>query len=263
MDSSQTVEKFRPNARQQDILDIIRQTGFAETESTARQFAKTTQTIRRDFKELEAHGFVSRVHGGAKANLGHQNRPYDERKLARAEEKQAIGLAAAERIPEGRCVFLSLGTSTEAVARNLLTHRDMQFVTNNLNIAQLLRGNESAEIQVCGGVIRHEDGGMLDPRAIDMIRNLRMDYCVIGIGAISDDGGLYCYSINEVETAQALIQQSQNIILVADEKKIGRQANHRMGHLEDVDMFVTDKILRGDIQQLCGNAGVELVIAER
>jgi len=176
-------------------------------------------------------------------------------------EKQLIGQFAAQLIPDGKCVFLSLGTSTEAVARNMLDHKNMQFVTNNLNIANLLRDNTSSQTQLCGGVVRPEDGGLLDPRAIELINNIRTDYSLIGIGAIADDGGLFCYDIDEVRTAQAVIRNSDVTILVADERKFGWKANHRMGNLSDMDIFVTDNSSNHYITALCQEKGVKLVLA--
>lgn len=252
---------FTPNARQTEILKIIRESGFAETEGVARRFAKTTQTIRRDFVDLEKHGFVNRVHGGAKASPSYQNLSYAERLASNVMEKQAIGKAAAEIIDDNKSVFLSLGTSTEAVAAHLLNHKNMQFVTNNLNIAQRLRENPHSEIQLCGGVVRREDGGMLDPRAIELISNMRTDFSVIGIGAIDDEGGLFCYNIDEVHAAQAIIRNSNVTILVADEQKFGWKANHRMGNINDVDIFVTDKADNPKVIQLCREKGVKLLSA--
>ena len=262
---SQNVERlfFQPNSRQAEILKVITETGFAETGAMARAFSKTPQTIRRDFKELEIHGLVKQIRGGAKSgnNGGYQNLPYSRRQLAKSHEKQLIGKMTADLIPDDKCVFLSLGTSTEAVASNLLQHRNMRFVTNNLNIAQLLRNNPYSEIQVCGGVIRREDGGLLDPRAVELISNLRTDYSIIGIGAIAKDGGLFCYDIDEVRTAQAIIRNSDTAILVADEQKFEWNANHRMGNLSDIDVFVTNKVKNSYIKQLCDEKSVRLLSA--
>lgn len=253
---------FQPNSRQTEILKVIAETGFAETEAIAKSFSRTMQTIRRDFKMLERHGFVKHVHGGARANVSddYKNRPYSKRLTSNALGKHLIGKTAATLIPNDKCIFLSLGTSTEFVARHLLEHKNMRFATNNLNIAHILRNNPYSEIQVCGGIIRQEDGGILDPRAIELISNLRIDYSIIGIGAIIENGGLFCYSIDEVRTAQTIIQNSDITILVADEQKFGSNANYKMGNLEDINIFITDKLPNPDIAGLCEERGVKLLL---
>lgn len=253
---------FEPNVRQSKLLRMILSTGFAETELAARKFGKTTQTIRRDFDILEKHGLIRRVHGGASAVQGYENRSYRERLASRSGEKNLIGRTTAALIPNERCIFLSLGTSTEAVARHLTSHHRMQFVTNNLNIAHVLQDTETSELALCGGHVRRQDGGMLGPRALDMITEHRFDYGIIGAGAITPCGSLYCYSINEARMAQAIIAQSDMTILVADEKKIGNKAIHKMATLEDVDIFVTDDETNPFIGELCKQQNVKLVVAK-
>lgn len=252
---------FEPNVRQSKLLKMILADGFAETELAARKFGKTTQTIRRDFDILEKHGLIRRVHGGASALQGYENRSYRERLASRSGEKNLIGQTTAALIPNERCIFLSLGTSTEAVARHLISHQEMQFVTNNLNIARVLQDTENSELTLCGGHVRRQDGGMLGPRALDMIAEHRFDYGIIGAGAITPSGSLFSYSLNESRMAQAIIAQSDVTILVADEKKIGQNANHKMATLEDVDIFVTDDKTNDFIGELCKDQNVKLIIA--
>ncbi len=252
---------FEPNVRQSKLIKMVLTHGFAETELAARKFGKTTQTIRRDFDILEKHGLIRRVHGGASAVQGYENRSYRERLASRSGEKNLIGQTTAALIPNERCIFLSLGTSTEAVARHLISHQDMQFVTNNLNIAHVLQDTETSELTLCGGHVRRQDGGMLGPRAFDMISEHRFDFGIIGAGAITPSGNLFSYSLNEARMAQAIIAQSDVTILVADEKKIGQNANHKMAALEDVDIFVTDDKTNDFIGELCIEQNVKLIIA--
>jgi len=262
MKMTQSTElSFTPNGRQTRLLEMIMESGFAETEAAARAFAKTTQTIRRDFDLLEKHGLIRRVHGGASAPSGHQNRPYAERQLSRRNEKDRIGRSTAGIIPHGKCVFLSLGTSTEAVARHLVGHEDMHFITNNLNIANVLLDNESSDLTLCGGQVRRSDSGLIDHRAIELIANFRFDFGVIGAGAISDTGDLFCYSIDEARMAQAIIANSEKIILVADDKKIGQTANFKLADLNSVHVFVTDGEQAPDIKTLCDENRVDLIVA--
>ena len=249
------------NARQTEILAFVTKNGYAETDFLARQFSKTMQTIRRDFEKLESHGLVVKVHGGAKLATPAQfeNLPYAERRRANIPQKQAIGAAAANLIPDGKCVFLSAGTSTEAVAVQMLSHQDMQFVTNNLNIAQHLRDNIQSSVQICGGDIRHEDGAVFDPRARDMIASMRIDYSVIGIGGIDPREGLFCYSIDEVMTARTIMQHSRHLIIVADDDKIGQQANFRLCSLSDIDTLITGVTDSTELEVACQDIDVELI----
>ena len=53
------------NARHRQILELAKQQGFLSTETLARTFDVTTQTIRRDINMLCDEGLMRRFHGGA------------------------------------------------------------------------------------------------------------------------------------------------------------------------------------------------------
>ena len=62
----------------------------------ARRFDVTPQTIRKDLNDLCERRLLSRVHGGAVIASGVQNLSYEARRFVAAEEKRAIGRAAAD-----------------------------------------------------------------------------------------------------------------------------------------------------------------------
>ncbi len=262
MTSVETTDpNFKPNMRQSKLLEMILSQGFAETEAAAKTFEKTTQTIRRDFEILEKQGLIRRVHGGASTPLRVTDRPYSQRLASKSHEKDMIGRAAAQLIENNRCVFLSLGTSAEAVARYLTDHTGMLFVTNNFNVAMTLRNVKDSDLILSGGHVREQDGGMLDPHARGLIKDYRFDYSIIGAGAITESGELYTNHLDEAHITQTIINNSQSTILVADEKKTRQRANHRMTHLENIDILVTEKQVSGPLAELCKAQNVKLIKA--
>src|SRR4028119_1690068 len=75
--------------------------------------------------------------------------------------------AAAELIPDSAPLFINIGTTTEAVARALLQHSGLMVITNNLNVASLMRAYPQIEVVLAGGVVRHTDGGIIGEAAVD------------------------------------------------------------------------------------------------
>jgi DeoR family glycerol-3-phosphate regulon repressor len=55
---------------------------------------------------------MTRIHGGAIIASGVENLAYEARRFVAAEEKKAIGAAAAELIPNGCSLFINIGTTT-------------------------------------------------------------------------------------------------------------------------------------------------------
>lgn len=246
-------------ARHKNILDIARRTGRVTVEDLAQQLDVTPQTIRKDLNELCDRTLLSRVHGGAVITSGVDNLEYEARRLLAKEEKLAIGAAAAALIPDQASLFINIGTTTEEVARALHRHKDLLVVTNNLNVVDQLYQNPGIEVVVVGGRVRAVDRAAVGPFAVDFIRNFKVDFAVIGASAIDEDGALLDFDINEVQVSQTIIQNARQVILVADSNKVGRPAPVRIGHLSDVDVFVTDRVTSPRMASVCEAHSVKVV----
>ena len=233
--------------RQPDILKIAQREGKVTVESLAEHFGVTLQTIRRDLTELAEANKLERVHGGAILPSGTTNIGYEERRNLNQPSKVAMARACAQRIPEGCSVFLNIGTSTEAVARELLHHRDLMVVTNNMNVANILVDNPDCQIIVTGGALRRTDGGLIGNLTIDTIKQFKFDVAVIGCSALDEDGDLLDFDIHEVGVSQTIIAQSRISFLVADHSKFKRAAPARIASMRALSAVFTDQPLPGGL----------------
>ncbi len=124
----------------------------------AAAFEVTPQTVRKDLNDLCRARMLRRIHGGALYPSGVENMEYEARRRIAAHEKESIGRAAAEIIPDGASLFINIGTTTEAVSQALVDHNNLMVITNNINVANTLRVHPSIEVVVAGGVVRPSDG---------------------------------------------------------------------------------------------------------
>lgn len=248
--------------RHRQLLDYIRQNGDTSVEVLTKVLNVTAQTIRRDIRELEDGQVLARYHGGVGLPSTVQNIDYAQRKTMHSEAKRHIGQRVAQDVEPGRSLILNLGTTTEEVSRALLQHKGIRVVTNNLNVAMILAGNQDAEVIIAGGVVRHRDHGVVGEATIDFMRQFKVDIGIIGVSGIEPDGTLLDYDYSEVRIAQAIIEQSRAVWLVADHTKFSRRALVRLGHISQLDKFFTDKPLSPGIAQTFSAAGVEVVISD-
>src|SRR5687767_695808 len=116
--------------RHAQIVALVRQRGFVTNEDLSQRFGVTVQTIRRDLIVLAEAGQVSRFHGGAGLPSSVENIDYAARKVLNLNEKRRIAKLVAQHIPSHSSLFINIGTTTEAVARALLNHEDLRFITN-------------------------------------------------------------------------------------------------------------------------------------
>nr|WP_264187072.1 DeoR/GlpR family DNA-binding transcription regulator [Ruegeria atlantica] len=244
--------------RQSDILNIAKQDGRVMVEDLALRFDVTVQTIRRDLSELADMGKLDRVHGGAVLRSGVSNIGYEDRRALNADAKTRIAQLCAQDIPDGASVFLNIGTSTEAVARQLLNHKDLMVVTNNMNVANILVDNPNCQIVVAGGVLRRSDGGLVGNLTIATIEQFKFDYAIIGCSALDAEGDLMDFDFQEVRVSQTIIAQARRTCVVADHSKFQRSAPARIASLSDVDVFYTDKALPNSLTKKCSEWRTQL-----
>ena len=258
----EAVQVASSEQRRAQIVDLVRRQGFVSTEALAQLFAVTPQTVRRDINALCDEAVLQRHHGGAALASSVENIAYPDRQVLCIEEKRRIAQLVAGHIPDHASLFINLGTTTEEVAKALLRHVGLRVITNNLNVAALLSGKPDFEVIVAGGVVRARDRGIVGEATVDLIRQFRVDYGVIGISGIDLDGTLLDFDYQEVRVAQAIVANSRHVYLCADHTKFGRNALVRLGGLEDIDSLFTDAAPPPALQQRVEAADVALFVAD-
>jgi DeoR family glycerol-3-phosphate regulon repressor len=249
------------NLRRQEILALARASGRVAVEDLSGRFEVTPQTIRKDLKELCDQRLLSRVHGGAVIASGVENIGYEARRFIAQDEKRAIGAAAAALIPNNSSLFINIGTTTEEVARSLLDHEGLLVITNNVNVATILYRHPRIDVIVAGGPVRRSDGGIVGSAAVDFISQFKVDHAVIGTSAIDEGGALLDFDYREVRVSQAIISNARQVVLVSDRLKFERSAPVRIGHISQIDIFVTDQLLSAPVAELCRTHGVRVIEA--
>jgi DeoR family transcriptional regulator, glycerol-3-phosphate regulon repressor len=248
------------NFRQHEILSIARQNGKVTVDELVARFEVTPQTIRKDLNDLCDQRMLTRTHGGALLSSGVENVAYESRRILAADEKQRIGKRAAELIPNDCSLFINIGTTTEEVARALVDHTGLLAITNNIHVASTLLPCPRIEVILSGGLLRRSDGGIVGEQAVDFIKQFKVDYAVIGVSAIDDDGALLDFDYREVRAAQAIIENARTVILVSDAMKFSRSAPVRIGHMSQIDVFVTDEAPPETIADICRHNGVAVEV---
>lgn len=154
---------------------------------------------------------------------------------------------------------MNIGTSTEAVARALLDHENLLVVTNNINIANILAANKSCEIIVAGGVLRRTDGGIVGGLTVEMVKQFKFDYSVLGCSAIDPDGDLLDFDGQEIMVSSTAIKRSRDVMVVACHLKFQRKAPLTICSLSDVDTLFTDTPIARDLMAKCNTWDTRVV----
>jgi DeoR family glycerol-3-phosphate regulon repressor len=244
--------------RQHDILELARERGYVSIDELVQAFGVTPQTIRRDINQLAEQGLLRRTHGGAASEASStQNTAYAMRAGQMRDEKQRIAQAIAAHIPDHASLFINIGTTTEAIARELLNHKGLKIITNNLHVAAQLSAKADFEVLVAGGTVR-SDGGIVGQAAVDFIQQFKVDYALVGISGIDEDGSLLDFDYQEVRVSQAIIGNARQAFLAADSSKFGRNAVVRLGSITLVDRVFSDAMPAATIVRLLAENKIHL-----
>jgi DeoR family glycerol-3-phosphate regulon repressor len=246
--------------RQLQLIEEVRRLQNVSVEALAKRFGVTLQTVRRDIRQLNDAGLLTRFHGGVRMpGSTTENIEYRKRQQLNAQAKQRIGLQVARRVPHGSSLLINIGTTTEAIARALLHHKGLRVITNNLNVAAILNDNPDCEVIVAGGVLRARDRGVVGEVTVDFIEQFKVDIGLVGISGIESDGTLRDFDSREVKVARAILAHSREVWVAADHSKFNRPAMVEMARFDQVDVLFTDGVPPDPFPALLTRAGVTLV----
>jgi DeoR family glycerol-3-phosphate regulon repressor len=252
----------KSSLRHSQIVKWVNDKGFVETDELVDHFGVSPQTIRRDLNELAKQNLLKRNHGGATVFSSSENTAYDQRKVLALQEKDLIAQALVKHIPNGATLFIDIGTTPESIARALLnSHQQLNIVTNNIHVATLLMTKSDFKVIIAGGEVRSVDGGVTGEATLDLISQFRLDFGILGISGIDDDGSLLDFDYHEVRVKRAIIENSRQVYLGVDHTKFGRSAMVKLGNISEIDRMITDQMPSKTIQEIAKLNDVVIEIA--
>lgn len=246
--------------RRQKVLDLVSERGFIALTDLAKELEASESTLRRDLDYWDQHGAVKRTHGGAVFLADNGTFPaLDDRSAKQLEEKRIIARAAIERIRDGDAILLDGGTTTLEVAR-LLVGRHLQIVTNSLPIANLFASSRETDLVFLGGYIYPRTGVALGPLTVRMMDEVHVHQTILSVGGMTAKG-LFNSNMLLVETERQMMRCADEVVVVADHTKIGRQALAFLCEWSLVDTLIVDKELTPEQRQLIEQTDTRLVLA--
>ncbi len=251
---------MRSIERQLQLQELFSNQQFISLNDLYKKLNASRSSLRRDLIELEHKGFLRRVHGGA-VSLNPRDEFLDFRNLASSnhEEKVRIGKAAAGLIENGHTVILAGGSTTVEVARNLLG-RPLQIITNSIPVAQVFWDCKDVEVTLTGGYMYPRVGIQLGPICERMLNAVRADVLIMGVRGITE-AGLSDGNSLLVGSIRKMIEVSNEVIIVADHSKFGRDSMLHLADLTDLDVIVTDKGVSPEFRQMIEKSGIKCVLA--
>jgi DeoR/GlpR family transcriptional regulator of sugar metabolism len=246
--------------RRQRVLDLVSERGFISLDDLKQVIGTSESTLRRDLDYWHQHGALRRTHGGAIYVGDATGLPaLEERSAKQLEEKRLIAQAAAARIREGDTVLLDGGTTTLEVAR-LLVGRSLQIVTNSLPIANLFASSRETDLVILGGYVYPKTGVALGPLTSHMMEDIHVQQTLLSVGGITPKG-LFNSNLLLVETERQMLRCAEEVVVVADHTKVGRQALAFLCDFGAIDTLIVDSRLTAEQREIVEQSGARLILA--
>jgi DeoR/GlpR family transcriptional regulator of sugar metabolism len=232
-----------PAKRRALILEHLRAHGPASIHQLAEVIGGSQSTVRRDLEHLTEAGYLERTHGGAllipPARAAFEGEFSLQQAMCRT-QKQAIGLAAAERLSARQSVICdSSSTVLEAVRAVSRRTLPLTIVTNSLEIALESAGIPNWRVIVPGGTVRPASTMLAGGTGEAFFANIHAD--VFLVGALAVTGTVLTDATLEVAALKrAMMRAAQRRILLVDSSKFRPPCFSAFGDLAEIDEVITD-----------------------
>ena len=236
--------------REDEILALLNETEYATVEYLSKKMNISASSIRRDLKNLEERGMVTRSYGGVKiAHSGGKHIPFSLRSHENSSQKKQIAKAALSLINSGEVIFLDGSSSAYFVAELLPSVGGVTVVTNNIDAMSYFAAHD-IKAYCTGGVISSDNRAVLvGGYAQDLLNQIRADVAFFSVQAVGTDGSFYdCYP-EEVAVRNIMLANARKKVLLCDGSKLGTTSTFYQASLSDVDYIISERDLNGFFEE--------------
>lgn len=246
--------------RRAQIIDLIRKNGSVRVSDISETYSISEVTVRSDLEYLESQGQLTRVHGGAIATGKlYANMDLSERYLTNAASKRALAASAASLIENNDTIMMNAGTTLAYVLHEIKGKKNISIVTNSIQNALEISTYPEVNVILLGGEIDAKYQFTYGNDTLSQLERYHANKCILSVDGIHEQDGLTLYYANESGIVRKMIEFSDEVIVVADSSKLGRNAFSRVASLDKVDVLITNKKDSSDEILLLQEAGKRII----
>jgi len=238
------------------ILNVVSETRKIDVASLADRLSVSQVTIRQDLKTLENNGMLKRYHGGA---MPITDDDMMKRLSKNFEVKTKIAKRAAELVANGETVLIESGSTNALLAVELAKKNGVTIVTNSAFISRFVRDMSTINIILLGGEYQHESEVLVGPLTRLCVKEFHVDKIFIGVDGYSKHTGFTCVNLFRAETARAMANQAQQVIILTDSSKFNKIGVASQFKSEEVKTVITDSNISQDDTEVLTDFNIEVI----
>ena len=249
-----------PEERRQHILHILMQEGKVTAPDLSKRLSVSEDTIRRDLKDLEQAGHLTRVHGGALPRSPSVV-SYGKRQSQNTSAKKAVAKEAAKLIQTGQVIFIDSGTTALEVARHLASNLKATIITASPPVVMALSEHPSINVVMLGGSLDKTSMTVMGASTQEALSRIRADVCILGICSLHENLGVTTVSYEEAAMKRLMIHNSADVIAPTTAEKLGTAAPFVVADIDTVSHIVTEASVSDKMLEPYQSLGIHIIKA--
>ena len=249
--------------RKDAILNKLMIDGIVYVNLLSEELNVTPATIRSDLESLEREGVLTRIQGGAvpisTSSLLSHHTPTGG--ISNTNEKTAIASLVAEQVKDGDVLFINSGTTMKFVANALKSKKNLNIVTNSIDVALNLGSTPNFRVILLGGEINAQHRFMHGNIAQTQLEGYRADLAILALNGISSTTGMTTFHPEEVPINSTMMQNATKTIIAADFTKIDHTGFTTFGDFKYDILLVTDNKANQNALLELKNKGITTLVA--
>lgn len=226
--------------RQKHILDTVKSRKYCTVNYLSAQLFVAPITIRRDLKEMESAGLITRCYGGA-AVPEYENRevPFSVRNKSNSPAKAEIAKRAAKFIKEGDVVFLDASSTVSYITDYIYPEQNLTIITNSTLVAERLK-EKHVRCYLTGGITIDNSYALSGSVAEKIAADFYANVCFFSTQGVDEFGVISDYSESETALRRIMIANSEKAYFLFDSSKYKKRLAFKICKVSDVAGYITD-----------------------
>lgn len=233
-----------PTGRRRVVAELLSDGSTWQVAELARRLDVSEATVRRDLHVLERESNVmQRGWGSVSFSTSPVEEAFASKLNTHRAAKEAIARLVADRVRSGQLLCMNGGTTTTFLARAIAKRRvEVTLITNAVNIAHEMAGVGSVHVELLGGTLHHENYELVGSRAVAGLSDLHANVAILGCNGVSTALGASTIVVPEADVSRAMVSRADEVWVVADHSKLGRNSLVSIVPLSGIRFLFTDQI---------------------
>jgi DeoR/GlpR family transcriptional regulator of sugar metabolism len=201
-------------------------------------------TIRSDLERLEKIGFLSRTHGGAVLNeISTSQEDANTILLGKTIQydkgQESMGEAAAGLIKEHEWVFLGPGEICYYIARRLRDRENINVLTNNIHVVNVLLSNPNINVIMTGGNLNHKRCCVMGDMFAKTMENLYIRKAFFPVTGADFQAGYTVSDVDEMNMIKFISGRANELIYLVDSAAFDSISFMSVGDLKSASTVIS------------------------